>query len=42
MIKKVFLVLAMMGLVKAEFSAAPQEILKSYEAQSRYQAYCYW
>ena len=34
MIKKVLLILAMMGLVKAAFSVAPQEILKGYEAQS--------
>jgi hypothetical protein len=34
MIKKVFFVLAMMGLVKAALSAAPQEMLKGYEAQS--------
>jgi hypothetical protein len=34
MIKKVFFVLAMMGLVKAAFSAAPQEMLNGYEAQS--------
>jgi hypothetical protein len=34
MIKKVFLVLALIGLAKAVFSAAPQDILKGYEAQS--------
>jgi hypothetical protein len=34
MIKKAFFVLAMMGLVRAALSAAPQEMLKGYEAQS--------
>ena len=34
MLKKAFLVLAMMGIVNAAFSAAPQDILKGYEAQS--------
>jgi hypothetical protein len=34
MIKKAFFVLAMMGLVKAACSAAPQEMLKGYEGQS--------
>jgi hypothetical protein len=34
MIKKAFLVLAMMGLVKAAFSATPQELLTGYEASS--------
>lgn len=34
MIKKVLLVLAMMSLVNATFSAAPPELLRGYEAQS--------
>jgi hypothetical protein len=34
MLKKAFLVLAMMGIVNAAFSAAPQEMLKGSEAQS--------
>jgi len=34
MIKKVLLILAMMGLVNSAFSVAPQEMLKGYEAQS--------
>ena len=34
MFKKAFFVLVMMGLVKAAFSAAPQEMLNGYEAQS--------
>ena len=34
MIKKAFFILAMMGLVKAACSAAPQEMLKGYEGQS--------
>jgi len=34
MIKKAFVVVGMMGLVNVAFSAAPQEILQGYEAQS--------
>jgi hypothetical protein len=34
MIKKVLLLLAMISLVKAAFSAMPQELLKGYEFQS--------
>ena len=34
MIKKVLLLLVMISLVKAVFSAVPQELLKGYEAQS--------
>jgi hypothetical protein len=34
MIKKVFIVLAIMGLVKAAFSAAPKDVLMAYEASS--------
>jgi len=34
MIKKAFIVLALMGLVKAAFSAAPSDLLMVYEASS--------
>lgn len=34
MIKKVLLVLVMLGLIKVAFSATPQELLKGYEASS--------
>jgi cytochrome c553 len=34
MIKKVFIVLVIMGLVKAAFSAAPKDVLMAYEASS--------